>query len=50
MWWTIFVLLTALWLMGMLSSYTLGGLLHLLLAVSLLAVIVRLVQGRKIAG
>jgi hypothetical protein len=49
MWWTIFVLLAALWLMGLLSAYTFGGLLHVLPAVSLIAVIVQLVHGRKVA-
>jgi hypothetical protein len=49
MWWTIFVLLAALWLMGMLSAYTFGGLIHVLLALSLVAVIVQLIQGRRIA-
>jgi hypothetical protein len=49
MWWTIFVLLAALWLMGMLSAYTFGGLIHVLLALSLVPVIVQLVQGKKAA-
>jgi hypothetical protein len=47
--WTIFVLLAALWLMGMLSAHTFGGVLHVLLALALCAVVVQLVQGRKVA-
>ena len=44
---TIVVLLIALWLLGMLTSYTLGGLLHILLIVAIIVVVVRELQGRR---
>ena len=44
---TIVVLLILLWALGMLSSYTLGGVIHLLLVVALVVVIIRMVQGRR---
>ena len=47
--WTIFVLFSAMWLMGMLSAYTLGGLIHVLLAIAMFAVLVQLIHGRKVA-
>ncbi len=47
--WTIVMVLLALWLLGIVSSYTLGGLLHLLLVVAAVMVLVRLVQGRGAA-
>ncbi|RPI72811.1 MAG: lmo0937 family membrane protein [Ignavibacteriales bacterium] len=46
--WTIFVILLVLWLIGMVSSYTLGGFIHLLLVIALIVVIVRLFQGRRV--
>jgi hypothetical protein len=45
--WTIFVILLVLWLLGMVSSYTLGGFIHLLLVVALIIMLLRLVQGRS---
>lgn len=45
---TILVLLIVLWLLGMVSSYTLGGFIHLLLVVALIAVVLQLVQGRRV--
>ena len=45
--WTIFVILLVLWLLGMVSSYTLGGYIHLLLVVALVVVLVRVIQGRN---
>jgi hypothetical protein len=45
--WTIFVLLVVLWLLGMVSSYTLGGFLHLLLLLAVAVVLIRLIQGRR---
>jgi hypothetical protein len=45
--WTIFVILLVLWLLGMVSSYTLGGFIHLLLVVALIVMLLRLVQGRS---
>jgi hypothetical protein len=44
--WTIFVVLLALWLLGMVSSYTLGGFIHLLLVLAVVVVLIRLLQGR----
>ena len=45
--WTIAVLLLILWLLGMVSSYTLGGFIHILLILAVIAVLVRLIQGRS---
>ncbi len=45
--WTIAVLLLILWLLGMISSYTLGGFIHILLVVAVIVVLVRLIQGRS---
>jgi Family of unknown function (DUF5670) len=47
--WTIFVILLVLWLLGMVSSYTLGGYIHLLLIVAVVVVLIRLIQGRSVA-
>jgi uncharacterized protein DUF5670 len=46
--WTIAVLLVILWLLGMVTSYTLGGFIHLLLLLAVVAVIIRLIQGRNV--
>lgn len=43
--WTIFVVLTVMWLLGMVSSYTLGGFIHILLVVAVVALVLQLVQG-----
>jgi hypothetical protein len=45
--WTIFVILLILWLLGMVSSYTLGGYVHLLLIIALAVVLIRVIQGRS---
>jgi hypothetical protein len=45
--WTIAVLLVLLWLVGMISSYTLGGFIHLLLLLAIAAVLIRIIQGRS---
>jgi hypothetical protein len=45
--WTIVIILLVLWLLGMVSSYTVGGFLHLLLLIALVVVVVRLIQGRR---
>ena len=45
--WTIFVILLVLWLVGLVSSYTLGGFIHLLLLLAVVALIVQLVTGRQ---
>jgi Family of unknown function (DUF5670) len=46
--WTIAVLLLILWLLGMISSYTLGGFIHILLILAVVAVLIRLIQGRPV--
>jgi hypothetical protein len=48
--WTIVLILLALWLLGLVSSYTLGGFIHLLLVIAIIIVIVNLVQGRRPFG
>jgi hypothetical protein len=45
--WTIAVLLLILWLLGMVSSYTLGGFIHILLVLAVVTVLIRLIQGRN---
>jgi len=44
---TILVLLIVLWLLGMVSSYTLGGFIHLLLVIAIAVVLIRVIQGRR---
>ena len=46
--WTIVVILIVLWALGFVSSYTMGGLIHVLLVIAVVVVLVRLLQGRKI--
>jgi hypothetical protein len=45
--WTLFVVLLLLWLLGVVSSYTLGGFIHLLLVLAVVAVLVQLITGRR---
>jgi len=45
--WTIFVILLVLWLLGMVSSYTMGGFIHLLLLIAVAVVLIQLIQGRR---
>jgi len=45
--WTIVIILVVLWLLGMVSSYTAGGLIHILLVIALIVIVVRLLQGRR---
>ena len=45
--WTIFVILVVLWLLGMVSSYTLGGFIHILLVLAIGIVLIRVIQGRR---
>jgi hypothetical protein len=45
--WTIFVLLLVLWLLGIVSSYTFGGFIHLLLVLAIAVVLIRVIQGRN---
>jgi hypothetical protein len=44
---TIFVILLVLWLLGMVTSYTLGGFIHVLLVLAIVAIVVRVIQGRR---
>jgi len=46
--WTLFVILLVLWALGMLTSFTAGGLIHILLVVALIVLVFRLIQGRRI--
>jgi hypothetical protein len=48
--WTIFVVLLILWLLGVATSYTLGGFVHVLLILAVIVVLVRIIQGRKIVS
>ena len=45
--WTIFVILLVLWLLGLVSSYTLGGFIHLLLVIAVVVLIIQLISGRR---
>ena len=45
--WTIAVVLVVLWLLGMVSSYTMGGLIHVLLVIAIIAVLFRVISGRR---
>ena len=44
---TLIVVLLALWLLGLLTSYTLGGLIHILLVIAIVVVLIRVIQGRN---
>ena len=46
--WTIFVILLVLWLLGMVSAYTLGGYIHILLVVAIVVLLIRVIQGRPV--
>jgi hypothetical protein len=46
--WTLFVILLVLWLLGVVSSYTLGGFIHILLVLAIVAVLVQLIRGRSV--
>jgi hypothetical protein len=46
--WTIAVVLIILWALGMVTSYTIGGLIHVLLIVAIIMILVRVIQGRKV--
>ena len=45
--WTIFVILLVLWLLGLVSSYTMGGFIHILLVIAIVVLIINLIQGRR---
>jgi hypothetical protein len=45
--WTIAVVLLVLWVLGLVSSYTMGGFIHLLLVIAIIVVLLRVIQGRR---
>jgi len=45
--WTIFVILMIMWLLGLVSGYTLGGFIHILLVIAIAVVLIRIIQGRS---
>lgn len=47
---TIAIILIILWLLGFVSSYTMGGFIHVLLVIALVVIVIRLLQGRRITG
>ena len=46
--WTVAVILLVLWAVGLVSSYTMGGFIHLLLVIAIVMVLVNVIQGRKV--
>jgi hypothetical protein len=46
--WTIFLILAVLWVLGMVSSYTMGGFIHVLLVLAVIVVVINLLQGRRV--
>ena len=48
--WTLFVVSLVLWALGMATSYTAGGLIHILLVIGLVVLVIRLIQGRRVTG
>ncbi|HUU97385.1 MAG TPA: lmo0937 family membrane protein [Phycisphaerae bacterium] len=47
--WTLAVILVAMWLLGMITSYTMSGFIHILLVVAIVAVLIRVIQGRRLS-
>jgi hypothetical protein len=47
--WTLAIVMLALWALGLVTSTTMGGLIHILLVVAVIAVLIRLIQGRRVA-
>ena len=45
--WTLVVILLVLWLLGLVTSYTLGGVIHVLLVIALVVIVINLLQGRR---
>jgi hypothetical protein len=45
--WTIAVILLIMWLLGLVTSYTLGGFIHILLVLAIIVVLIRVIQGRR---
>jgi hypothetical protein len=48
--WTLFVILLILWALGLVTSYTFGGLIHILLLLALAVFLIRIIQGRRVLG
>lgn len=48
--WTIALILFVLWLLGLVSSYTVGGFIHILLVLAVIVVLIRLIQGRRLTS
>jgi Family of unknown function (DUF5670) len=46
--WTIAVILAVLWVLGLVSSYTLGGFIHILLVLAIIVVLINVIQGRRV--
>jgi hypothetical protein len=46
--WTLFIILLVLWALGLVTSYTAGGLIHVLLVIAVIVVLVQLLQGRRV--
>jgi hypothetical protein len=46
--WTIFIILLVLWLLGLITNYTMGGFIHVLLVIAVIVLIIRLIQGRPV--
>jgi hypothetical protein len=46
--WTICLILLVLWALGMVTSYTMGGLIHILLVIAIVVVVIQLIQGRRV--
>ena len=45
--WTIFVILLVLWLLGLVSGYTMGGVIHALLVIAIIVIVIQVIQGRR---
>ncbi len=48
--WTIFAVLLVLWLLGIVTSYTMGGLIHILLVLAIVAFLIQIIQGRRLSS
>jgi len=46
--WTIFMVLLVLWLLGMVTSYTMGGFIHILLVIAVVSLLIGIIQGRRV--
>jgi len=46
--WTVFLVLIVLWMLGVVSAYTLGGFIHVLLVLAVIALLIQLIQGRRV--